>query len=241
MPGIGAQLHTINPLLPDEHIQYIVSDAQDELIIVGERPAESRRRCNRSTESSKDEQFVGKVTPSRRRRLMPLPTSRHRRPADGVRLARAGGRPRCRPLLHVRHERETEGSRVHPADAVVAHDGDSLGSRIRPRVVDVVMPVVPMFHVNAWGFPFSTTAAGAKHVYPGPSPTPEDLATLIEEEGVTITAGVPTVWLGLMEYMAENDADLSSVERIIVGGSAAPEAMIRSSTTATWNSSTPGE
>ncbi len=92
---------------------------------------------------------------------------------------------------------------------------------------DVVMPVVPMFHVNAWGMPFSTTAAGAKHVYPGPSPEPEDLAQLIEEEGVTITAGVPTVWLGLQEYMqAGNDVDLSQLDTVIIGGSAAPRAMI---------------
>ena len=91
---------------------------------------------------------------------------------------------------------------------------------------DVVMPVVPMFHVNAWGFPFSTTAAAAKHVYPGPSPNPEDLAHLIEEEGVTLTAGVPTVWLGLMEYAEDNDLDLSALDTVVVGGSAAPRSMI---------------
>jgi fatty-acyl-CoA synthase len=84
-----------------------------------------------------------------------------------------------------------------------------------------------MFHVNAWGMPFTATAGGAKHVYPGPSPEPEDLAHLIEEEGVTITAGVPTVWLGLMEYAKENDLDLSSLDSAIVGGSAAPRAMIK--------------
>jgi fatty-acyl-CoA synthase len=89
------------------------------------------------------------------------------------------------------------------------------------------MPVVPMFHVNAWGMPFTTTAAGAKHVYPGPSPDPADLADLIEEEGVTLTAGVPTVWIALLEYMEEEAVDLSSLERIVIGGSAAPESMIR--------------
>ncbi|MFT4946755.1 MAG: fatty-acyl-CoA synthase, partial [Natronomonas sp.] len=91
---------------------------------------------------------------------------------------------------------------------------------------DVLMPVVPMFHVNAWGMPFSATAAGAKQVFPGPSPEPEDIARLIEEEGVTLTAGVPTVWLGLLEYMEDNEVDLSSLERVIIGGSAAPKALI---------------
>jgi fatty-acyl-CoA synthase len=92
---------------------------------------------------------------------------------------------------------------------------------------DVVMPAVPMFHVNAWGMPFTSTAAGAKHVYPGPSPTPADIAGLIEDEEVTLTAGVPTVWIGLLEYMEDNEVDLSSLERIVIGGSAAPESMIR--------------
>ncbi len=91
---------------------------------------------------------------------------------------------------------------------------------------DVVMPVVPMFHVNAWGMPFTATAGGAKQVFPGPSPEPEDLATLIENEGVTISAGVPTVWLGLMEYCSEHDVDLSTLETVIVGGSAAPKSMV---------------
>jgi fatty-acyl-CoA synthase len=89
------------------------------------------------------------------------------------------------------------------------------------------MPVVPMFHVNAWGMPFSATAVGAKHVYPGPAPEPADVAALIENEGVTVTAGVPTVWLGLLEYMQDNEVDLSSLEQVIIGGSAAPEAVIR--------------
>jgi fatty-acyl-CoA synthase len=92
---------------------------------------------------------------------------------------------------------------------------------------DVVMPVVPMFHVNAWGMPFTATAAGAKHVYPGPSPDPEDIANLLENEGVTVTAGVPTVWLGLMDYCKDHDVDLSALDTVIVGGSAAPESMIR--------------
>jgi fatty-acyl-CoA synthase len=89
------------------------------------------------------------------------------------------------------------------------------------------MPVVPMFHVMAWGLPHAVTAAGGKHVYPGPSPSPADIASLIEEEGVTFTAGVPTVWLGLLDYLEDHDADLSSLERIAIGGAAAPKSLIR--------------
>jgi fatty-acyl-CoA synthase len=92
---------------------------------------------------------------------------------------------------------------------------------------DVVMPAVPMFHINAWGLPYAATAAGAKHVYPGPSPDPETLVSLIEREGVTLTAGVPTVWLGVLEYLDGTDADLSTLERIVVGGAAPPERLLR--------------
>ncbi len=74
--------------------------------------------------------------------------------------------------------------------------------------------------------PFSSTAVGAKHVYPCPSPAPADLAHLIETEGVTLTAGVPTVWLGLLNHIENHDVDLSSLERIVIGGSAAPKSVI---------------
>jgi fatty-acyl-CoA synthase len=84
-----------------------------------------------------------------------------------------------------------------------------------------------MFHVNAWGMPFATTAAGAKHVYPGPAPDPADIAALIENEGVTITAGVPTVFLGLLEYLDDNEVDLSTLEQVVIGGAAAPQSLIR--------------
>ncbi len=92
---------------------------------------------------------------------------------------------------------------------------------------DVVMPVVPMFHVNGWELPYAVTITGAKQVYPGPSPSASDLADLIETEDVTFTAGVPTVWINLLEHAAETDTDLSSLERILTGGSAVPENVMR--------------
>jgi fatty-acyl-CoA synthase len=84
-----------------------------------------------------------------------------------------------------------------------------------------------MFHINAWGLPYAATAAGAKQVFPGPSPDPADLVALIEDEGVTLTAGVPTVWLGVLDYLADHDADLGDLERIVIGGAAPPERLIR--------------
>jgi fatty-acyl-CoA synthase len=102
---------------------------------------------------------------------------------------------------------------------------DMLGLRER----DVVMPVVPMFHVNAWGLPFTSTLVGAKQVLPGPHLDPESLLEDMANEKVTVTAGVPTIFFGVLSKLDEDPEayDLSSVRAMIIGGSAAPEGMIR--------------
>jgi fatty-acyl-CoA synthase len=94
---------------------------------------------------------------------------------------------------------------------------------------DVALPVVPMFHVNAWGIPFAAALAGAKQVFPGPYLDPASLLELFEAERVTFAAGVSTIWLGLLQLLDRHpDAyDLSSLRQMSVGGSAAPEWMIR--------------
>jgi fatty-acyl-CoA synthase len=92
---------------------------------------------------------------------------------------------------------------------------------------DVLLPIVPMFHVNAWGMPFAATWYGAGQVYGGPAPTPADYLRLIRTEGVTVSAGVPTVWLGILQLLEEDGGDLGPLQRIICGGSAAPVSMIR--------------
>jgi len=93
---------------------------------------------------------------------------------------------------------------------------------------DAVLPVVPMFHANAWGLPYAAAMAGAKHVYAGQySADPASLVELIETERVTISAGVPTVWIGLLQYLEQNPGhDLSSIRCITAGGSAVPVSMI---------------
>ena len=88
---------------------------------------------------------------------------------------------------------------------------------------DVVMPIVPMFHVNAWGMPYSCPMAGSKLVFPGSKMGDgATLAALINEEGVTMSAGVPTVWLGLLAYLKSSGKRIDSLRRIIVGGAACP-------------------
>ena len=94
------------------------------------------------------------------------------------------------------------------------------------READTVMPVVPMFHVNAWGIPFAATWMGSKQVFPGARPDPEALLSLIRDEKVTFTAGVPTVWMGVLQRMEREAYDVSSLKAIVCGGSAAPVSLI---------------
>jgi fatty-acyl-CoA synthase len=91
----------------------------------------------------------------------------------------------------------------------------------------VVLPVVPMFHVNAWGIPYAAPLVGAKLVFPGAALDGKSLHELFESERVTFTAGVPTVWLGLVDYMKQHGLRLSTLETTLIGGSACPAALMR--------------
>ena len=101
--------------------------------------------------------------------------------------------------------------------------GDWLSIRSR----DAVLPVVPMFHANAWGIPYAALMNGARLVLPGHAMDGASLTELLETEGVTLMAGVPTVWLELLRHLRETGKRLDKVERMMVGGSAAPLAMVR--------------
>ena len=112
-------------------------------------------------------------------------------------------------------------STILHAYAAVAPDVMNLGSR------DVVLPVVPLFHVNAWGVPYSALMVGARLVFPGPKMGDgEALYELIESEGVNVALGVPTVWLALLQYCEQAGKKLDALERTLIGGAAVPRAMI---------------
>ncbi|HET6520385.1 MAG TPA: AMP-binding protein, partial [Geminicoccaceae bacterium] len=91
--------------------------------------------------------------------------------------------------------------------------------------LDVAMPVVPMFHVNAWGIPYCAPMAGAKLVFPGPAMDGPSLCEMIEREGVTHSAGVPTVWLGLLQHLRATGKRLDTMKRLVIGGAALPISM----------------
>jgi len=113
-------------------------------------------------------------------------------------------------------------SQILHAYAAVAPDVMNLSS------TDCVLPVVPLFHVNAWGIPYAALMVGSKLVFPGPKMGDgETLYQLMEGEGVTLSLGVPTVWLGLLQYARSAGKKLNTLQRTIIGGAAVPESMIR--------------
>jgi fatty-acyl-CoA synthase len=118
---------------------------------------------------------------------------------------------------------------VYSHRAIVLHSlGSSLADTLRVSQRDTVLPVVPMFHANAWGLPYTCAMTGAGQVLPGPHLDPPALLEAFEQHRVTIGAGVPTIWMGLLQALdaAPGARDLSSVRCLVVGGSAVPRALV---------------
>jgi acyl-CoA synthetase (AMP-forming)/AMP-acid ligase II len=127
----------------------------------------------------------------------------------------------------------TSGTTGNPKGALYSHRstvlhayGSAMPNALNVSAKDTVLPVVPMFHVNAWGLPYSVLLSGAKMVYPGAALDGKSLYELFESEGVTFSAGVPTVWLGLVNYALQNNLTFSTFRRTVIGGSACPPAMM---------------
>ena len=127
----------------------------------------------------------------------------------------------------------TSGTTGNPKGVLYSHRALVLNamSGCMPAVLgastkDSVLPVVPMFHINAWCIPYGTPMIGARLVLPGPRLDGASLYELMESERVTISAGVPTIWMGLMQYMEENKLRFSTMRRTVVGGSAMPQTLI---------------
>jgi acyl-CoA synthetase (AMP-forming)/AMP-acid ligase II len=127
----------------------------------------------------------------------------------------------------------TSGTTGHPKAALYSHRSTILHAYAAalPDVMcisarDSILPVVPMFHVNAWGIPYSAALTGCKLVFPGPALDGKSVYELMETEGVTYSAGVPTVWQMLLGHMKANNLKFSTLKRTVIGGSACPPAMI---------------
>ncbi|SAK63478.1 long-chain-fatty-acid--CoA ligase [Caballeronia temeraria] len=128
----------------------------------------------------------------------------------------------------------TSGTTGNPKGALYSHRSTvlhayaaALPDAMGASSSDAILPVVPMFHVNAWGIPHAGPLVGAKLVFPGKDLDGKSLYELMEAEGVTYSAGVPTVWMSLLTYMKQQNVRFSTLKRTVIGGSACPPAMLR--------------
>lgn len=230
VPGIGAVVHTINFRLSAEHITYIINHAGDKVLLIDEDILPLIERIAPSLTTVKAYIIMTDKTE--------IPTT-NLTPVYSYEELIAEGNPETAFIKDL-DENEiagmcyTSATTGNPKGVEYSHRGIVLHSyalgladtaAISER--DVVMPVVPMFHVNAWGLPFAATWFGTTQILPGPQFNPKLLAELIQSESVTKTAGVPTIWLGLLQELEKGTYDTSSLEFILCGGSAAPKGLIR--------------
>ncbi len=232
VPGIGAVCHTLNPRLFRDQLIYIVNHAEDAFIFV-------------------DLTFVPLLEGVRDE----LPTVRGYVVMTDAEHMPETTLPNalCYETLMAEADAETEteyvwpeldentaaglcytsGTTGNPKGALYSHRSNVLHSfgvcltdTLGVCCKSVILPVVPMFHANAWGIPYAAAMTGAKLVFPGACLDGESVHELLEAEDVNLTAGVPTVWLMLLNYLEESGKNIDSVEKVVIGGSAASRSMI---------------
>lgn len=225
VPMIGAVLHTLNIRLFHDQVSYIVNHAADRYIF-----------ADRSLLP-----VIGKLQPTFQtvERVVVMDDGGECEPGDELDYERvlSSGAEHCDfPRLDENDAAMmcyTSGTTGNPKGVAYTHRAltlhtfaeciaDSLGVSER----DTVMALVPMFHANAWGLPYASTMVGAKQVFPGNAMSPEAVLRLIEAERVTLAAGVPTIWIGSLPLLQSGKYDVSSLTRLLCGGSAAPRGLI---------------
>ena len=230
VPCAGSVLHMINIRLSPEHIVYIINHAEDEILLVDadlfpliEKIAPMLKTVKHFVimKDGTDLPETSLENVYSYEQLLEEASDTYQFPEDLDENMAAG---MC----------YTSATTGNPKGVVYTHRGlvlhsyalglaDSLGV----RESDVAMAVVPMFHVNAWGLPFASVNFGTTQVMPGPGFNPALLLDLIEQEKVTLTAGVPTIWMGVLNEQEQRPRDLSSLRAVVCGGSASPKGLIR--------------
>lgn len=228
IPGVGSVCHTINPRLFHEQIVYIINHAEDVALFFDATfaplVAELRPRCPTVRH------WIALVATDRIPEQTPFAQSYE---------ALLEGRPGvfAWPSFDENTASQlcyTSGTTGHPKGVLFSHRTTLLHSlttalpdALSISTSEVVCPIVPMFHANGWGLPYTCPMVGAKLVLAGMNTDGESLYQLFEAEGVTFAGAVPTVWQGLIDYMQAGGLRLSSLRRFLVGGSACPFSIIR--------------
>ncbi|HEX8504787.1 MAG TPA: 3-(methylthio)propionyl-CoA ligase [Hymenobacter sp.] len=228
--GIGAVCHTINPRLFPEQLVYIINHAEDRLLFFDLTFLPLVER-------------LAPVCPKVEKWVLMAPAAHL--PAASVMpglcsyedLLAAETADYEWPMLDENTACSlcyTSGTTDQPKGVLYSHRstvlhalGISLPDALNCSSLDVIMPVVPMFHVNAWGLPYAAPINGAKLVLPGAGMDAASLYELFENEGVTFSAGVPTIWLGLLQFMREGQRKFRTLRRTVVGGSSCPPALMK--------------
>ncbi len=226
IPAIGGVLHTLNLRLHPNDLTYIANHAEDKVIIVDRSLLPLYEQFKDKIKSLKHTIVIPDDGPTPDGYLdyesvIAEHTSELEYPAIDERWAAA----MC----------YTSGTTGNPKGVLYSHRSTVLhtlascmSDTLGVGQQDTILPVVPMFHANAWGLPFDAVMTGAKVVFPGPNLAPESLLDLMAAEKVTIAAGVPTIWIGILALLDANPGrwDVSSVRSMVIGGSAAPPSMI---------------
>ncbi|HMJ93493.1 MAG TPA: long-chain fatty acid--CoA ligase [Allosphingosinicella sp.] len=213
--GMGGVIHTVNPRLFDEQLVYIINHAEDRVVFHDAALAPLVERLK--PRLTKVEHFICFDSGEYDTLIG----------AEDGNYAWAGDDERAPAMLCY-----TSGTTGNPKGVLYEHRSTVIHAMVQmsPDVFDlsaraVVLPVVPMFHAGGWALPFSTAMAGGKMVF-STDYTPRVMCDLMRGEGVTHTAGVPTVWLALVNYVDSSGSDLGKLSTVHIGGSAAPRAMI---------------
>ena len=231
--GSGGIIHTINPRLFPEQVIYIANHAEDKVLFVDLTFVPLLEKVAASLTSVKH------IVVMTDRAHMPAVTTSSALPnllcyeelveAEDDKLEWPTFDEKTASCLCY-----TSGTTGNPKGVLYSHRSTilhayaaALPDALNLSASDVILPVVPMFHVNAWGLPYSCALMGAKLVFPGQHLDGKSLHEMFENEKVTMSAGVPTVWLGLLNYLKENKLKFSTLKSTVIGGSACPPAMIR--------------